>query len=439
LRIVERLKLMRTSGLTLVLFVIAMLASSPSPARELVVSESEDWAWTGWGYWKAQTMGMHFRDMSLDLLGTKYPPTNTSAMHAQKIRLATDLYYQDFRLSAEYEFTFDMVTAGLDGDASLGAFGSTQNDRPRLWDPEAIDADGFKLHNNIDRLFIYLPLGPVDVKIGRQAISWGSAWFWKPTDRFSPFSPMDIDPDVKRGVDAVRAEIFLGQTTSLDLVASFERHPNTNQELWVNGGMRFRTTVGRYDLAVSAARYQYTKDSDYMLGLEFTGELGKVGFRGEAAFNYLPDSKDWDIEAVVGADYHFSMGLTLAGEFFYNGYGTDDSNNYLTFLFPADTAKAERYSRGETFHMGRYYTGISLSQEINPLLHLTLSTITNLTDPSAFAIAGLGWSVVENGRISAGALIPVGKKPAMNGLIPSLKSEFGMAPAMGYAVMKVAF
>ena len=432
-------RLTRTPLLLGVFLVLtATLAWGPTRARELWVSEDGEVAWEGWGYLKSQNLGMHFRNIDIPLLY----PTNSAAMNAGIVRLASDLYFGEARLNVEHEFTFRAVTAGLGGNSAGVGFGTTQADRPRLYDVDNIDGDGLTLVNNIDRLAVSFPIGAADIRIGRQAISWGSAWFWKPTDRFSPFSPMDIDADVKRGVDALRAEVYFGPSTSLDVVATFERHEETDRELWVHGGARFRTTIGRYDLAISAARFQFTNDANYMLGLEFTGELGDVGFRGEAALNYLPETEDWDVEGVVGADYHFPMGLTLAGELFYNGFGVGDPADYGTFLETLETdpstPAAERIARGETFNFGRYYAGIAVTQEITPLINLTLSAIGNLQDPSAFVIAGLQWSVVANGRFSAGALVPVGEKPTITGEHLST-SEYGLSPALGYAVLKLAF
>ncbi len=411
------------------LAVTTTLVGAPIQARELWASSDGELAWEGWGYIKSQNMGMHFRDIEIY-------PQNSGAMNAGILRLASDLYWGDARFNLEHEFSFRAMTAGLDSDTTGLGFGTTQADRPRLFDIDDIDGDGLTLVNNVDRLAVSFPIGAADIHIGRQAISWGSAWFWKPTDRFSPFSPMDIDPDVKRGVDALRAEIYFGPSTSLDVVATFERHEHTDRELWVHGGARFRTTIGRYDLAISAARFQLSEASNLMAGLEFTGELGDVGFRGEAAFNYLPETEEWDVEGVLGADYHFAMGITLAGELYYNGLGTD-SDGYSEFLLDKTGTTAERLSRGEAFNFGRYYAGIALTQEVTPLINLTLSAISNLADPSAFVIAGLQWSVVENGRFTAGALIPVGEKP--DGLAGKLSSEYGLYPALGYAVLKLSF
>jgi len=449
------------------------LLSCPLRGREFWGSDDEFVVWEAGGYLKSHSLAMHFRDIAIY-------PGKRAAMTSARGRVGSDLFVGDFRLNVEYEFRLQTQTSGLEGQDTLPGMGTTQSGRPRLWDPTPDTADGVTLDHDLDRAWVTGSLGPVDLRVGRQAISWGSAWFWKPTDRFSPFSPMDVDPDVKRGVDAVRAECFFGPSTSLDLIATFERHPDEDRVLWVNGGTRFRTTIGRYDLALSAARFQHADQGNWMAGAEFSGELGDVGFRGEGAFNYLDSSGSWDLEAVVGLDYHFAMGLTLAGEFFYNGYGTADPDRYIEYyldedrldqlkalsgktpeelaameplvpeefkaayetfvanpldLSDADPARGERLRRGEAFHVGRYYLGLSANQELNPLLHLVMTAISNLGDASLFISAGLRWSVVENGRFTAGAVIPVGQKPRGY----QMKSEFGAMPVIGYGVLKLSF
>ncbi len=419
------------------LAVLLLAVAAPARAGELWESEDGDWAWEGGGFLKAQGMGMGFRGIKLykGLTGA-----DRAGMQTTKLRLGTDLYWRDLRIGAQYEARMTVLSKGMDFGATMPGFGSTQSDRPRLWSIPDVDSDGLLLQNDLDRYYFKAAFGPVDLTLGRQAISWGSAWFWKPTDRWSPFSPMDIDPDVKRGVDAARAELYLGPRTSLDLITSFERHEDTDREWWVHGGARLRTGFAHWDLAVSLARFQLSKDGNWMAGLEFTGELGKVGVRGEVAANVDEDLEDWDIQGVVGADYHFPFKLTCAGEFFYNGYGTDDTSDYTSFYFdPVDPTvsplKSERLLRGEAFNIGRYYLGLSLSQELHPLVHLSLSSITNLLDPSGMLIAGLQWSVVQDAKIKAGAMIPIGKKPS--GF--NIETEYGAMPIAGYVVMKLSF
>jgi hypothetical protein len=424
----------QTLAIAVVVWVVVLGLSSQALAVDLWVSEDEISDWTFQGYIKSQTMGMKFPDGALYTY-------DRAGQDGLKLRAATALSLDDVLVGMEWELSWSTMTEGLSRDGSLMGFGATSA-KPRLWDLDTLSQDGTILQADLDRLMVKFPLGPMDITLGRQAISWGSAWFWKPTDRFSPFSPTDIDVDVKRGVDAARAEIFLGQFTSLDLIATFERHEEDDQELWVHGGARLKTTLGRYDFALSLARFQHTSDQDFMAGFEFSGSLGDVGFRGEAALTNSEDAEDLELEAVVGWDYRFSFGLTLAGELFYNGYGTDNPEKYLGYyayqMAPGSqlaSSKGERLARGEAFNIGRYYVGITGSYEAHPLLSVTLSGITNVLDPSSLLIGGLRWSIYQNIRITAGVMVPVGEKS--EGV--EMKSEFGVAPILGYSVVKISF
>jgi hypothetical protein len=353
---------------------------------------------------------------------------------ATRLRLLGSLYWKDLELTAEFE-TLGLVQSPREstggGAASGGLFDTSSVMRPRLWDVDDRQSDGLTWRNNIDRLFVKIPVGPVDITVGRQAVSWGSAWFWKVTDRFSPFAPTDFDPDTKRGVDGLRAEIHLGDMTVLDLVATGERGPDR----W-NAGARFRTTLLGYDWAVSAARL----GDDWMAGAEVAGQIGKVGVRGEAAWTWNVAREQWDLQAVAGADGALPWKMKVAGEVFYNGYGVADSEEYVDFLLDAvspEPGRSHRLLRGETFHIGRYYLGLLVSQELHPLVQLVVSGISNVTDPSGMVMASLQWSIQQNVRLSAGGMVSLGQRPAANEI--TVPSEFGLYPGVGYMVLNIGF
>jgi len=368
------------------------------------------------------------------------------AQSVQRARLGATWFWHDLKVNAEYELSFVQYSEGIGGSSALLP-GATATGKPRLWDPAPGEGNGFELQHNLDRAMARFAVGPVDITLGRQAITWGSAWFWKPTDRFSPFSPTDVDPEVKRGVDAVRAEWYLGESSSIDLLVVGERHDNHDRELWLHSGARGRTTVGRTDLAMSLVRFQTDKEGEWMGGLELTSEVGLVGVRCEVALNYPEESGEWYVEAVAGGDYRFPFGLTMAGEFFYNGYGTWDSDKYPQYMLATageGRNLGERLARGEAFNIGAMYAGLALSQEVLPVLTASISGLTNLADGSAILLGGLRWSAMENARIMAGGIIPIGATPTLDpvpGGMPELTipTEFGAAPYMAYLLMRLAF
>jgi hypothetical protein len=422
------------SVILILILTLSLASPSPASARELWASADGETAWEAGGTLKEQVLGAWFRDLP-------FFQEDAGLRATSRLRLDTAFHWKSLDLDAAYEFRFTAMTAGFEGTAGLG-LGSTAA-RPRLWDAPSHSSPGCLVEHDIDRLSISFAAGAADIRIGRQAVSWGSAWFWKPTDRFGPFSPLDVDPDVKRGVDAVRAEVFFGARSSLDMVATFERDPDDpDRDFRIHGGARFRTGFARYDLALSLARFQMAREGNWMIGAEFTGEIGQIGIRGEAAVNVMEDSRAWDIEVVLGADHRFKSKTTLAGELFYNGYGTARPAGYAAFLF--DRIRGERLARGEAFHVGRWYAGIAVSQEAHPLVTVNVSVIANLQDPSAMLVGGLQWSMAQDARLSAGLMVPVGRSPALEPTmfgIPVLRtrSEFGMSPLVGYLVMRLSF
>ena len=407
------------------LALLALFIPAPAQALEWWASEDGDYALEGRGLLKQQSVVYDLYDDPL-LWSEKWAGESLS-----RARLGLTFLLLDVEFATEFETRLTTRTSGLDRASGLGAFDTSTAGRPRVWDVPDLSSGGLTWQNDIDRLYVRAPLGPMDLTIGRQAVSWGSAWFWKVTDRFSPFSPMDFDPEFKRGVDGIRTEWFLGATTSLDIIATFERNPYR----W-NLGARYRTTVGRYDLAVSAARL----GNDYMGGAEFSGELWDFGVRGEGAFTWNTARSDWDIQAVLGIDYGFDWKMKVALEAFYNGYGTDNPDEYASYWFDPSggvPAKSERLTRAETFNIGRYYLGLSIDQELHPLVHLVVSGMLNAMDPSAFVTLGLQWSVQQNVRFIAGSMIAIGERPNLTA--GKLPSDFGFYPNNGYAVLKVSF
>ncbi|MDT8273060.1 MAG: hypothetical protein RRA35_07680, partial [Desulfomonilia bacterium] len=86
----------------------------------------------------------------------------------------------------------------------------------------AEDSD-FSVTMNADRMNVQVSFPSVDMTLGRQAINFSQAYFWNPLDVFLPFAPESFDRDYKPGVDALRADIFLGSFSSLSLVGSTGR------------------------------------------------------------------------------------------------------------------------------------------------------------------------------------------------------------------------
>ncbi|HTZ51360.1 MAG TPA: hypothetical protein VMF68_06865 [Spirochaetia bacterium] len=157
--------------------------------------------------------------------------------------------------------------------------------------------------------------------LGRQVVNYGRGTLWSPTDIFTELDLSGISP-VRRGTDAMRATLPIGQTAGFDLVAAPTLAPE---------GGRYSARANALiadvlDAAVVAARDG--ADKGWVFGGDFKTDI-EVGLTGEASY-FQPDAGGWGwVRAAAGVDW--SVGdFILAAEYYYNGGG-----GAADLLFPA--------------------------------------------------------------------------------------------------------
>lgn len=374
--------------------------------------------------------------------------------------------------------------AALEGGGAT--FGSTGVGRTA---PEAVDltwelpaADARTGEGNlwtrgrIDRLVLRTTQGRLDLALGRQAIGFGSGLFFTPLDLVNPFFPGTIDTEYRPGVDAVRADLFMGMSGRVGLAAAYAG-------AWDLGGTVVQAT-GQGTLGVTdLLGLVGSVHGDGVVGLGVISSVGPVGLHGDASLT-LPDllhedapSEDarcyaYDLDAaelvedpegafcqdlarivdpyvrvVVGADVRPSGTSFVSAEVYYQSFGAAEAREGVLLAFD------ERYARGELWQTGQVYAALSASQEITPLVSTNLALIANLGDPSALLAPGLSWSVSEEASLSAGAYLGLGAKPEeadlsgvdltdLDAIIVeslALGSELGAVPTTGYLQLAVYF
>jgi hypothetical protein len=285
------------------------------------------------------------------------------------------------------------------GGASLtGAF-TAEGVAPqrRLVDlpPTLSSSPGLRVDQNLDRLSARLSLKSVDLIVGRQVLSWGTGRFWNPTDLLSPFSPTEIDREVRRGIDAVRltAPLF-SKTAQLEVLWLPRKVAEEN-----GGAVRAQVNVLGYDVSLSGAKYV----KDLVAGADFSGDLGPVGVHGEAAYTW--GESDRALRAVIGAEVKPTSKIVLTAEYYFNGFGASAPSGYLA------TLSSPRAQRGEIFGAGRHYAGVAASYALTELLSLQLLSLVNLQDPSAELVPVLEYWFEQSVILRAGAFVPIGRAP----------------------------
>ncbi|HEC12374.1 MAG TPA: hypothetical protein ENI80_03850 [Acidiferrobacteraceae bacterium] len=233
------------------------------------------------------------------------------------------------------------------------------------------------------RAYVDLAFDKIDLRIGRQRIAWGSALFWSPVDILNPFSPTQLERERRVGVDAIVLDWSYGDLSRLSLV--YAAHGESQR---ASTAVRWRTNKKGFDWALTAGRLR----DDDVIGLDFSGQLGKVGLRGEIARTNSPVDGVYT-RAVLGADYTFPNTLSLNVELYYNGQGVSESNNYD---FP-------RLISGELQGVAQRYMGSYLGYEITTLLRWENYWILNIDDSSLFFSPVLVYSFTGNVEGSVGA------------------------------------
>ncbi len=308
---------------------------------------------------------------------------------------------------------------------------------------------GFDVSGRLDRLAVAARLPHVDLTLGRQAISMGRAWFFTPLDLVSPFAPTTVDREYKPGVDALRADAYLGVSTSFTLVAAWLGDPLGSDDsgtgdlvLAARGG----ATLGITDLGL----FLGSVAGDRVMGADLASSLGAWGLYAEAT-GTLPaqDGTDPFLRAVLGATRHFAADIDFMAEAYVQTIGAADPQDYLSLY------SDPRVERGEIWALGRYYGAVSLAWAATPILSLAGFAVANLADPSALLGPAFSWSVADNADLDLGAYLGTGQRPpdlTMDELLQAgvtseddiltaiaPRSEFGMYPAMAFLELRAYF
>ena len=270
------------------------------------------------------------------------------------------------RLQVNSELT-ESISAQVqyDVEAYLGSFLKTadfnafKNYRPPtkydLISP-LIDSDNLYVRQKLYRFYFTFSSPAGDLKIGRQKIPWGVARVYSATDPFNPIDFVNIERDERTGVDAISLDAPLGSLAGLNLVYAGGR---TSQDI----GGRLRANLQGTDYSILGARL----GEDYMLGLDFAGQIRGGGLRGEASYTRAKMEADYS-RLVLSYDYSFSSGIYFLTEYFYNGQGKNNSTRNYGFL-------GLSYDRISRFKEGAYLI-LNLddgSTYLNPFLDYSLN------------------------------------------------------------------
>ena len=280
-----------------------------------------------------------------------------------------------------------------------------------------------------DRLNLELEFDPLNVIVGRQALTWGVSYFWPALDLFAPFAPQRLDRDYKPGIDAVRGVLRLGQFSELEVVAA-SLGPDPGED--AAAGFQLRLNAGAVDVGLMAGSFH----GDDVAGIFLTSDVAGTGLRGEVSWTRSGDAADAERNretfwrGSVGVDQQLTPYLTLILEGAYNGYGTGSPGDYPLYF------DSDRISRGEVNGTGRLYGGVSLAMLLHPLLTFSTTALVNGSDRSLLWLPSLTWSTGNDSEFLVGSQFGFGSNPGVDG---QPGTEYGAVPRTFFVGFKQYF
>jgi len=400
------------------LFLFILLLPHPAFARTLYQSADHAFSVRLSGYIKTLALGIN----------TSLPETNDTAEDFSRARLMLegDLGPQ-VSWAVHYEH-FALINPTREMTAGLFA-GQQSADTGRLsllpLDWTVQESGSLLWRHELDRLNVRFSFTAADMVIGRQAISWGVGRIWTPSDLFVAFSPIEIDREFKAGVDALSLKVPLGAFSQLEMVyAAFDDDFSKH-----NAAVRIQKNSENFILGLMGGKIF----RDAVIGPFFDGELNGVGVRGEFTLTHNTGHTQQErrtfVRGVGNVDYRFANGLYALLEYYMNGFGETEPEDYPRLF------SSERLARGEIFNVGRHYLGTSLMYEPHPLVQASLFSLWNLLDQSFLLGPLLVVSLSNEADLRAGAYFPFG-----TGLVGSrVRDEFGLSPQVYYLQIRWYF
>ncbi len=275
------------------------------------------------------------------------------------------------------------------------------------WRNEGLRISNASDYLDVDRLYLDIYSDNLDLRVGRQAINWGSAQFFNPTDPFpevllaEPWRP-------RRGVNAARVTLPFGEMNDLSAVLAGN---DALDEL--RAAARVRFNFSGTDVAFVGA---FRGADRALVGVDLRG-THLVGWWVEAAF--LP-GEDAHEEVAIGVDYSFPVleRAVLFAQYYRNGAGTSDALAApgglvgLGGLSLAPEAPGEgvdldaRPDPFAPFVRGRDYLLLGASLGVTPDLGINLAALQNLNDGSGFVVPTVSYTLLDWLDASVSAQVP---------------------------------
>ena len=244
----------------------------------------------------------------------------------------------------------------------------------------------------LDRLSVSYSSQNLVLKLGRQAVTWGSGLVFRPSDIIAPFAPNATDTAYKPGVEMAYAQVLFDNGNDMEAVFVPRRAVAGGPMEWGQSTLALRSTLLLGDLDGTVLLAQ--DHGDTLLNLGLGGPVSNAAWNVELGQWFLADgSTPLNILANISNSGTIGeMNITYFAEYFHNGFGVD----MATPLDALPTALAGRLATGQLFNTGQDFLALGAQLSVSAAVTVSPSLITSLNDGSVFALVQAGVSMSDN-------------------------------------------
>jgi len=260
---------------------------------------------------------------------------------------------------------------------------------------------------SVERLYADVYLPAADLRLGRQAVQWGSGFVVNPTDPFpevlltQPWRP-------RAGVNALRATMPIGEDHETQLVVG-----SNDDFTAVRAAARGTLGLGEHEVSLVGAYRQESDDG--LVGLDVRGTLG-VGYWVESAIHIDGEGEVFE-ELVVGIDYSFDVLelLMVTLQYYRNGAGSTDAAGGVASATEIAGPECETplpfggdATRGkfDPVFRGRDYAMLSFQLAVLPELSTNALWVQNVGDGTGLVVPTISYAPTGWLTLALAAQVP---------------------------------
>ena len=335
------------------------------------------------------------------------------------VRLVWEPHYDRWGAGFAYELTADYgdSVALTDRVSSLGVLPAPPANN--WWNLKNTFVHDTRLiaTQHIDRLWVGYADSHLVIRLGRQALTWGSGLVFHPMDLFNPWAPNATDVEYKLGTDMIYGQWLFDDGSDLQVVI-VPRPETLGGALTSNTSsyaLHYHTDIGPLHSTWLVARDR----ADWTAAAGLNGTLMDATWNAEIIPTAVRDGSTLvsGVANISDATNIYDHDVTLFAEYYRNGFGVAQRRYALVDL-PAPLRS--RLLRGQVFDTGRDYLAAGATVQCTALLQFNPTLISNLDDGGFFGIVQATYSLKDDLNLVVGGQIP---------LAPT-NTEFGGLPVI---------